>query len=91
MGYLTKGIFEKSTLFSILSILGIIVGIPYGIYGLTLDGGQSLAGSLVLVGVMILIVILAIDRGIVEKVKPLKLSLIELILSVIVITIYQCS
>lgn len=91
MGYLTKEIFEKPTLFSIVSILGIIVGIPIGIYGLTLDGGRSLGGSLVLVGVMILIIILAIDRGIVEKVKPLRLSLIELILSIIVIIIYECS
>lgn len=89
MGYLTKGIFEKSTLFSILCIIGIVVGIPYGIYGLTLDGGQSLAGTLVLVGVMFLIIILVIDRGIVSKIKPLKLSLIELFLSIIILTIYQ--
>ena len=89
MGYLTKEIFEKSTLFSILCIIGVVIGIPYGIYGLTLDGGQSLAGTLVLVGVIFLIVILAIDRGIVSKIKPLKLSLIELFLSIIVLIIYQ--
>lgn len=89
MGYLTKEIFEKSTLFSILCIIGILVGIPYGIYGLTLDGGQSLAGTLVLVGVMFLIIILVIDRVIVSKIKPLKLSLIELFLTIIILTFYQ--
>jgi hypothetical protein len=89
MGYLTKEIFEKSTLFSILCIIGIVVGIPYGIYGLTLDGGQSLAGTLVLVSVMFLIIILVIDRVIASKIKPLKLSLIELFLTIIILTFYQ--
>jgi len=89
MGYLTKEIFEKPTLFSILCIIGIIVGIPYGIYGLNLKGGESLAGTLALVVVFILIIILAIDRGIVSKIKPLRLTLFELLLSLICLFAYQ--
>lgn len=89
MGYLTKEIFEKPTLFSILSIVGIIVGVPFGIYGLTLKGGESLGGTLILVGVFILIIILAIDRGLVSKIKPVKLSIFELLFATVCLTIYQ--
>jgi prepilin signal peptidase PulO-like enzyme (type II secretory pathway) len=89
MGYLTSEILKKPTFFSILSIIAIIIGIPYGIYGLTLNGGASLGGVLILIGVFIAIIILAIDRGIVSKVKPLKLTIIEILFSIILILIYQ--
>jgi hypothetical protein len=89
MGYLTNEVFKKPTFFSILSIIAIIVGIPYGIYGLTLKGGASLGGVLILIGVFLAIIILAIDRGIVSKVKPLKLSIIEILLSITFLVISQ--
>lgn len=89
MGYLTTEIFKKPTFFSILSIIAIIAGIPYGIYGLTLNGGASLGGVLILIGVFIAIIILAIDRGIVSKIKPLKLTIIEILFSIIFLVIYQ--
>ena len=89
MGYLTKEIFEKSTIFSIFSIIGIILGIPYGLYGLTLNGGASLGGTLVLLGVFILVLILVIDRGIVSYVNPFRLSLIELIIAILIFLIYN--
>jgi hypothetical protein len=89
MGYLTREIFKKPTFFSILSIIAILIGIPYGIYGLTLKGGASLGGFLILIQVLIAIIILVIDRGIVSKIKPLKLSIIEILFSIIFIVIYQ--
>ena len=89
MGYLTTEIFKKPTFFSILSIISVIVGIPYGIYGLTLKGGASLGGVLILIGVFIAIIILAIDRGIVSKIKPLKLTIFEILFSIIFLVIYQ--
>jgi hypothetical protein len=89
MGYLTTEVFKKPTFFSILSIIAIIVGIPYGIYGLTLNGGASLGGVLILIGVFIAIIILAIDRGIVSKIKPLKLTIIEILLTITFLVISQ--
>ena len=89
MGYLTAEVFKKPTFFSILSIIAIIVGIPYGIYGLTLNGGASLGGVLILIGVFIAIIILAIDRGIVSKIKPLKLTIIEILLTITFFVISQ--
>jgi hypothetical protein len=89
MGYLTGEIFKKPTFFSILSIIAILIGIPYGTYGLTLKGGASLGGFLILIQVLIAIIILVIDRGIVSKIKPLKLSIIEISFSIIFIVIYQ--
>lgn len=82
-------LFTKPTLFSVLSILGICIGIPFGIYELTLDGGQSLGGVLLLTGVLFLIVILAIDRGLVSKIKPLKLSLFELLFALVLLGFHQ--
>ena len=86
---LIKEILKKPTLFSILSIVGILIGIPFGIYQLTLNGGQSLGGVLLLIGVFFLIIVLAVDRGLVSKIKPLKLSLFELLFAVIILGFHQ--
>lgn len=41
--------FKKNnpTFFSVLSIIGISIGIPFGFYGMTLTGGASLAGVVI--------------------------------------------
>ncbi|PQJ78256.1 hypothetical protein [Polaribacter porphyrae] len=55
---------------------------------MTLNGGASLGGVLVLFGVFICIPFLVLDRILVNKIKPTKLSIYELIFSGIVLTIY---
>ena len=42
---------NKPTLFLVVGIFVLFIGIPFGIYGLTLNGGASLGGVLVLLGV----------------------------------------
>lgn len=73
----------KPTLFLIVGIIILIIGIPFGLYALTLNGGGSLGGVLVLLGVAIFLPFLIIDRILVNRISPLKLSIFELILSVI--------
>ncbi|WP_035086358.1 hypothetical protein [Aquimarina latercula] len=73
-------------------MIGIIVfalGIPSGIYGLTLNGGASLGGVLILSGVILFIPFFIIDRILVKQIKPLKLSILELIFSLIILLCYN--
>jgi len=79
---------NKPTLFLIIGIFVLFIGIPFGIYGLTLNGGASLGGVLVLIGVFICIPFLVIDRILVNKIKPLKLSIYELIFIGIILIFY---
>ncbi|WP_139856788.1 hypothetical protein [Aequorivita sinensis] len=74
---------NKPTLFLIIGIVVLIIGIPAGLYGLTLNGGASLGGVLILIGVIAFIPFLVIDRILVNRIKPLKLSIYEFILIVI--------
>jgi hypothetical protein len=80
---------NKPTLFLIVGIIVLIIGIPSGIYGLTLNGGASLGGVLILIGVFIFIPFLVIDRILVNRIKPLKLSIFELILTGIALLFYS--
>ena len=76
---------NKPTLFLIIGIVVLIIGIPAGLYGLTLNGGASLGGALILIGVIAFIPFFVIDRILVNRIKPLKLSIYEFILIVIVL------
>ncbi|WP_405205259.1 hypothetical protein [Aquimarina sp. LLG6339-5] len=80
---------NKPTLFLILGILVFAFGIPLGIYGLTLNGGASLGGVLILSGVILFIPFFIIDRILVKQIKPLKLSILELIFSLIILLCYN--
>ncbi len=84
-----QNIKSKPTLFLIIGIIVLIIGIPAGIYGLTLNGGASLGGVLILVGIIAFLPFLVIDRILVNRIKPLKLSIFELILSAIVLFYYS--
>ena len=81
---------NKPTLFLIIGIIVLIVGVPAGLYGLTLNGGASLGGVLILIGVITFIPFFVIDRILVNRIKPLKLSIYELIL-IVVILIFNSS
>ncbi|RAR70629.1 hypothetical protein [Flavobacterium aciduliphilum] len=79
---------HKPTFVSVISVIGIILGIPFGAYCLTLKGGASLGGVLVFGIVIALAVLLAIDRILASFFDPKKLSLIEFGMSVICLLIY---
>ena len=89
MQYFKENLKNKPTLFLIIGIIVLIIGIPAGIYGLTLNGGASLGGVLILIGVVAFMPFLAIDRILVKRIKPLKLSIFELILSAIALLFYS--
>lgn len=78
----------KPTFISVLSIIGIMIGIPFGLYCMTLKGGASLGAVLVFGVVIGLIVLLAIDRLFISHINPKKLSLIEIILFIISFLLY---
>jgi uncharacterized membrane protein len=78
----------KPTFASVLSIGGIVIGIPFGAYCMTLKGGASLAGVLVFGIVICLAIVLAIDRILASFYNPKKLSLIEIIFFTLVLIFY---
>ena len=85
-----KNILQKPTIFSIIGIVLISIGIPFGIYGLTLSGGASLGGVLILVGVFIAFILLIIDRILIRFINKQKLNTIELIFLIVATAIYLC-
>ena len=79
---------NKPTLFLIVGILVLLIGIPFGIYKISLNNSASLGGVLVLTGVFICIPFLVIDRVLVNKIKPIKLSIFELTFIGVVLLFY---
>jgi hypothetical protein len=78
----------KLTFVSVLASLGIVFGIPFGAYCLTLKGGASLGAVLVFGIVIGLVILLAIDRMLASIFDTIKLSLIEFVICVICLLIY---
>jgi hypothetical protein len=82
-------IFKNPTIFSILGIILILVGLPIGINGLTLNGGGSLGGAIILFGVLIVVLIVIVDRFFSKRVNIKKLNGIELTLLIVGVTIFS--
>jgi hypothetical protein len=82
-------IIKPPTLFSILGIIVIVIVIPIGVYGLTLNGGGSLGGAIILFGVLIVGLIVILDRIFASRIKTKKLNGIELVLLIIGITFFS--
>ena len=78
----------KPTFVSVISVIGIVLGIPFGAYCLTLKGGASLGGVLVFGIVIGLAILLAIDRMLASFFDTKKLSIIEFGMFVICLLIY---
>ena len=76
------------TFFSVLSIIGISIGIPFGFYGMTLTGGASLASVVIFAVVIGVFILLVLDRVLVSIFDPKKLSIIELGIFIILLTIF---
>ena len=84
----TQYVMDIKTFASVLSIVGIIAGIPFGVYCLTLTGGASLGAVLVFGVVIGLVVLLAINRILVSFLNPKRLSLIEFGICVLCLLLY---
>ena len=67
-------IFKNPTIFSILGIILILIGLPVGINGLTLNGGGSLGGAIILFGILIIGLIVILDRIFANRVNKKKLK-----------------
>lgn len=84
-----KKIILKPTVFLILGIILIGIGLPCGIYGLTLTGGASLGGVLVLIAVIIVFVLVVIDRFLARIINTRKLNIYEIIFLILAVLLYS--
>ncbi|MDI9309307.1 MAG: hypothetical protein QM535_03735 [Limnohabitans sp.] len=78
----------KPTFVAVLAVFGIIFGIPFGAYCLTLTGGASLGGVVVFGIVFVLAILLAFDRLLVSCFDTKKVSIVELVLFTLGLIIY---
>jgi hypothetical protein len=83
-----RKIFSKPTIVYVLGTLILLIGIPSGIYGLTLDGGASLGGVLIFIGVFVVLFLVILDRILVRKVNQRKLNLYEFVFILLCFTIF---
>lgn len=84
-----KRIFKKPTIIFIIGIILLVIGIPYGIYGLTLPGGDSLGGALILfIAIPCVLFFVAFDRILVQFLSQKILNLSEVIFLIIAATVY---
>lgn len=82
---------NNPTVVSIFGTAIIIVGIPLMLYAATLSGGASLGAFIIFWWLTIVSVVLLVDRILVRRVKPLKLSIVESVIGglAILFIIYQ--
>ncbi|GAA4080012.1 hypothetical protein GCM10022389_27670 [Flavobacterium cheonanense] len=78
----------KPTFVAVIAVIGIVLGIPFGAYCLTLKGGASLGGVLVFGIVIGLAILLAVDRMLASFFDTKKLSIIEFGIFVICLLVY---
>lgn len=83
-----KGIFQKPTVFFVIGLILIIIGLPLGIYGLTLSGGASLGGALILIAVFIVFIFFFLDRILIRLIGRKKLNIYEALFLIIASVIY---
>ncbi len=84
-----KKIFSKLTVFLVLCSMFILLGLPIGIHGLTLKGGSSLGGGIILFGVFIVFILLVFDRIAVSKLPQKQVNVFELVLLVLGILFFS--
>ena len=87
-----KKIIAKSTLISILASILLLISIPSIIYDLTRDSSKAgLFGILILIIDFVIFIVLLIDRVIVKKIPPIRLSIYEFVFLILCTTIYLYS
>ncbi|SDD30764.1 hypothetical protein [Williamwhitmania taraxaci] len=79
---------QKPTLFLIIGIAIIAIGLPFGVYSLTLEGAKAMVGIFILVPVVATFIVIIIDRKIVRRIDNKKLSLYELGVIILLISLY---
>jgi hypothetical protein len=79
---------HNPTFLSVLSIIEISIGIPFGFYGMTLTAGVSLAGVVIFAVVIGLFILLVLDRVLVSIFDPKKISIFQLEIFIILLTIF---
>lgn len=83
-----KTLTTKPTLFLIIGIIIISIGLPLGIYTLTLEGAKAMVGIFILFQAFATFIIVIIDRKIVKHVDNKKLSLYELGVLILLLSLY---
>ena len=76
---------SNPTIFSILCISIILIGIPYGIYGLRGEGFDRLGGTYILFGSFLAFILLLIDRVLIKYVAQKTLNYIQLAIIIIAV------
>ncbi len=71
---------QKLTVFLVIGVLTILVGIPVGLYKFSRGGTDGIVGAYLLVGVLLALVLVALDRFSLRFVEAGLLSVIELVL-----------
>lgn len=71
---------QKLTVFLVVGALIILLGIPVGLYKLSRGGTDGIVGAYLLVGVVITLLLVALDRFSLRFIEARFLSLIELVL-----------
>ena len=78
---------KRTTVISILSLAIILIGLPFGLYALTLKGGQSLGGVITLMIVLAVFILLVFERAIIQGIQDFNLKRINIIESIIIISL----
>lgn len=81
-------LFKNPSLFLVIGLLILVIGIPSGIYGLSSKGIAGLGGAYTLLGVFISFIILVLDRIASRFMEVKKLNAIESIILLIGLLLY---
>jgi hypothetical protein len=81
MNSFLKKIIYRPTFFSITATLILIIGVPFGLYCLSLKGGDSLGAIWIFLAVVSAFIILIIDRLLITKFSAIKITVIEIIIT----------
>ena len=87
-GNIISNAFKQPTIFLVLGIFIILLGLPFGLYAFTLEGLAAVLGPISIIIVISAIFLISIDRISLKFLSIRKLNLIEIIICVIIITTY---
>jgi threonine/homoserine/homoserine lactone efflux protein len=83
-----KNILKPKTIFLILGIVFLFIGISFGLYTSSLEGSRSMLGAIVFFYTFIVFIVLIIDRILARLINQRMLNIIEAALLLIGIMCY---
>ena len=84
-----NSIFKKPTIFSIAGSLTITLGVPFGVYTLTLERFKAVLGIIIFFYVIVAGIIVLLDRFLIKRcISLLKINILELLISLMVLYFY---